>query len=364
MARSYGALKVAVWEPTSGFRNLTQLAQWAYVLLISQPQINNLGVLPFTPEKWVRFAFGMRHETLDEALTELDELRYIVVDRETGELLVRTFIKHDKVWQQPSLATNARKLIREVESDRIRGLLTSRHPWLLTSESRETIEAYELAVENEQQSQEKTPAGSPLKTPPDSPLGSRAPAGAGAGEGSGVGAAAEVSSTSNTTNSHYAETEQPGDPAAAVESPTESDIREACTRFGADLNVVEPIARQLPGAVFAATVTKHAAKVKRGSVDDVPAHFVHLLKAELKDQARAAAKHAPPMPPTRLPENERPVKATGEDWVRHIVPTLTRHPFERVAALIAERAEAEDWTPAELEQRQHLALELHQAEAA
>lgn len=183
-------------------------------------------------------------------------------------------------------------------------------------------------------------------------------------EGLTTESAAGVQGTSSTSESHYAETEQPGDPAAAVESPTESDIRDACTRFGADLNVVEPVARQLPGAIFAAVVMKHTAKVARGSAREVPALFVDLLKRELKDQAKAVAKTTRVMPPTRLPEDERPVKVEGEDWVRHIVPTLTRHPFERVAALIDERAEAEDWTPAELEQRQHLALELHQAEAA
>lgn len=177
-------------------------------------------------------------------------------------------------------------------------------------------------------------------------------------------AAASTKSTSSTSESHYAETEQPGDPAAAVESPTEQDIRDACQRFGADLNIVEPIARQLPGAIFAAVVMKHTVKVARGSAREVPALFVDLLKRELKDQAKAVAKTTRVMPPTRLPEDERPVKVEGEDWVRHIVPTLARHPFDRVAHFIGERAEVELWTHDELEQRLAIARELHQAEAA
>jgi len=183
-------------------------------------------------------------------------------------------------------------------------------------------------------------------------------------EGLATDSAAGVQSTSGSLEARSAETEDLQTSAAAVESPTEQDIRDACKRFGADSKIVEPIARQLPGAIFAAVVTKHAAKVKRGSVDDVPALFVTLLKAELKDQARAAAKHAQPMPPTRLPEGERPTKVEGEDWVRHIVPTLKRHPFERVADLVAERAAAEHWTDEQLNDRLGLALELHQADAA
>lgn len=171
-------------------------------------------------------------------------------------------------------------------------------------------------------------------------------------------------STSSTTEASYAETDNPEDPAAAVEAPTESDIREACTRFRADLNIVEPIARQLPGAIFAAVVTKHAAKVKRGSVDDIPALFVRLLQAEFKEQAKTIAKQPRPMPPTRLPENERPKTVAGEEWVRHIVPTLRRHEWDRVWQLVLERADSEGWTDNERIDRLAIARELHQAEAA
>lgn len=165
MARSYGALKVAVWEPGSDFRSLSLLAQWGYVLLISQPQLNNLGIVPYTPEKWVRFAAGLNQETLAVALVELQNNRYVVVDVEAAELLVRTFIKHDKIWQQPKLITNARRLIREVESPGIRDVLVTRHPWLLDSSSKADIEEYEIAMETLRD----TPIGSSAHTPSDTP---------------------------------------------------------------------------------------------------------------------------------------------------------------------------------------------------
>jgi hypothetical protein len=128
--RSHGVIKVSVWEVGSGFRALSLDAQWAYEMLISQPQINNCGLLPYTPEKWVRFAAGLDKFRLGEALLELEIKRFTITDADTGEILVRTFIKHDQIWKQPKLVTNARKLIREVESERIREYLLSRHPWL------------------------------------------------------------------------------------------------------------------------------------------------------------------------------------------------------------------------------------------
>lgn len=131
MPRSHGIIHVAVWEVGSGFRANTLDAQWAYEMLISQPAINNLGLLPYTPEKWWRFAADLTVERLQEALTALEDDRMTITDPSTGELLVRTFIKHDGIWKHSKLVMNARKLIREVESERIRDYILDRHPWLL-----------------------------------------------------------------------------------------------------------------------------------------------------------------------------------------------------------------------------------------
>lgn len=133
-----------MWEVGSDFRGLSLDSQWAYEMLVSQPQINNLGLLPYTPEKWWRFAADLTAVRLHQALTQLEQAAMTVTDSETGELLVRTFIKHDRIWKQPKLVTNARKLIREVESHPIRSYLLDRHPWLIEeSWSHDKIERHE-----------------------------------------------------------------------------------------------------------------------------------------------------------------------------------------------------------------------------
>jgi hypothetical protein len=159
MPRSHGVLKVEVWEAASEFRRLPLAGQWAYAMLISQPQINNLGVLPYVPEKWWRFAYGLDRSGLDQLLDLLEQRRYTITDVETGELLVRTFIRHDGVWKVPKLVTNARRLWRETESPRIRGYLADRHPWLLDDRwNKEKIEKHEVAAR---------PPETPLDTPTD-----------------------------------------------------------------------------------------------------------------------------------------------------------------------------------------------------
>jgi hypothetical protein len=161
MPRSHGVIKVTVWEVGSDFRQLPLDGQWAYEMLISQPQINNLGLLPYNPEKWWRFADDLTAVRLHQALTVLEQAAMTVTDPDTGELLVRTFIKHDRIWKQPKLVTNARKLIREVESERIRAYLLDRHPWL-TDETwkQDRIERHESGVK-----QIRRPTTEPLSTP-------------------------------------------------------------------------------------------------------------------------------------------------------------------------------------------------------
>jgi hypothetical protein len=130
MARSHGIVKVTIWDPASDFRRLTRDAQRTYLLLLSQPQINNCGVLPYTPERWVRMAADDNSRAQKRALRELSEHNFVVIDERTGELLVRTFVRHDRIESQPNLVKAAQREFREIESVGIRALLYEMHPWL------------------------------------------------------------------------------------------------------------------------------------------------------------------------------------------------------------------------------------------
>lgn len=143
MARVHGIIKTEVWEAGSEFRRRTLPAQWAYAMLVSQPQINNCGVLPYVPEKWARFATGLTIDQLDSALAELEQHRFVVVDQDTGELLVRTFIKHDRIWKQPNLVTAARREYAAIESDRIRRILVAQHSWLTDTRPPSDVRTFE-----------------------------------------------------------------------------------------------------------------------------------------------------------------------------------------------------------------------------
>lgn len=166
MSRSHGVIKVEVWEAVSDFRRLYLDAQWAYAMLVSQPLINNLGVLPYVPEKWARLSLDLTPQRLRHALDQLEEQRYTVTDEATAELLIRTFIRHDKVWSQPKLVTNARRLIREVESPPIRDYLLSEHPWLTD----ETWSGEKIRRHENRRRPRDTPSETPSDTPSETPI--------------------------------------------------------------------------------------------------------------------------------------------------------------------------------------------------
>lgn len=298
MARSYGALKVSVWEPGSEFRTLSPLAQWAYALLLSQPQLTNLGTLPYTPERWSRFAAGMTLELLEQAIDELGHGSFVIVDRDTGELLVRTFIKHDKVFEQPRLVTNARRIISEVESDRIRGYLTMRHPWLLDESAKEAVEKYEADVAETPfdtpshtpfQANGNKPLSIPLSEGVSKPLRPRA-ARAGPGPGPGVGAAAKVQTQALSEAQHEPreDEQEPEELAAAqaLEAPRPSAVGDVCLEWAADQRQVEPLAQALTSGEFADVVGTVRKRVETGNVQNPAGLLMQLLRLAVKQRAR------------------------------------------------------------------------------
>jgi len=99
--RHYANVQTSVWAADSGFRGLPARAQWLYLLLLSQPNISAAGVLPLTVRRWAQMSANMTTAALGEILDELEAQRYVVVDHDTEELLVRTFVRWDNGYRNP-----------------------------------------------------------------------------------------------------------------------------------------------------------------------------------------------------------------------------------------------------------------------
>jgi hypothetical protein len=123
MAREHARILTRIWDPESDFRNRSADAQRLYFLLLSQRSLNHAGVLPLTVKKWANCCAGTTADDIWSALKELAEERYVVVDADTEEVLVRSYIRNDGVAKQPNILKAALRLASEVESPKLRAVL-------------------------------------------------------------------------------------------------------------------------------------------------------------------------------------------------------------------------------------------------
>ncbi|MEV0085239.1 hypothetical protein [Saccharopolyspora sp. NPDC050642] len=84
----------AIWRNRE-FRALPADAQRVYLLLVTQPDISATGTLPLTLRRWADMASDTTVDGVTGALQVLSDKKFIVVDYDTEELLVRSFVKWD-----------------------------------------------------------------------------------------------------------------------------------------------------------------------------------------------------------------------------------------------------------------------------
>jgi hypothetical protein len=122
MARSYGHIMSAIWND-SDFRALSGAAQRVYLMLITQADITSAGTLSLTIKRWSSYAADTPSDALRDALSELMEERYVVIDGATEELLVRKFVKWDGGWSNSKRLPAIRAAATTVSSGKLRAAL-------------------------------------------------------------------------------------------------------------------------------------------------------------------------------------------------------------------------------------------------
>lgn len=102
MARTFTQLKSSIWSDRS-FVALPAHAQRVYLLAKSQANVSWCGVVPFTEKRWASMAPDTTVGVICDAINVLVDRGYVVLDPETEELWVRSWVKHNGVMEQPNL---------------------------------------------------------------------------------------------------------------------------------------------------------------------------------------------------------------------------------------------------------------------
>lgn len=122
MPRERATINVDIWSDAD-FRDLTDPAQSLYFKITSHPKLDYCGVTDFHPG---RLAALGREYTADQvmiAAQELSDRYFIVVDQDTDEVMVRSFLRHDGLMKQPRLAVSAAKAYGAIASNKIRAVV-------------------------------------------------------------------------------------------------------------------------------------------------------------------------------------------------------------------------------------------------
>lgn len=119
MARDHARVYCSIWG-NAEFIALPLEAQRLYLLVVSQRDLTNAGTIAYTPAKWAQLAPNTTVTAIRKTSKLLERSRFFVIDEATQELLIRTFVRHDRVLAQPNVSVNMANSANLIVSPKIR----------------------------------------------------------------------------------------------------------------------------------------------------------------------------------------------------------------------------------------------------
>lgn len=121
MPRSHGRIMAAIWND-GDFVTMRGSAQRLFMFLLSQGDLSHAGLVPLRVRRWAQKAEDLSVAGIQDDLAYLSERRFIVVDEDTEEVLVRTFVRNDGVYKQPKVMLRLREDAKQIESRLLRAV--------------------------------------------------------------------------------------------------------------------------------------------------------------------------------------------------------------------------------------------------
>ena len=122
MARDRANIRVDIWADQD-FRDLTGEAQRLYMQLLTHPTLNYAGVAEWRPGRLAAMASDLTAASIERAGAELGARFFIVVDEQTEEVLVRSYVKHDGLLKQPKMVVSMTNAYAAIASKLIRNVI-------------------------------------------------------------------------------------------------------------------------------------------------------------------------------------------------------------------------------------------------
>ena len=122
MARERANINTAIWGDRD-WRKLTSSAKCLYMLLLTHPTISYAGVVDWRPKKLAPLSPDTTPESLEQIASELQEARFIFVDHESEEVLIRSYLRHDGILKQPKLSVSMANAYSAISSMKVQDIV-------------------------------------------------------------------------------------------------------------------------------------------------------------------------------------------------------------------------------------------------
>lgn len=102
MAREHANIRNDMWNDPD-FRELSADAQLLYMQLLTSSTLTYAGVADWRPKRIAALSRGRKPKAVEDAAVELQRGLFIIVDQDTEEVLIRSFLKHDGLLHKPNV---------------------------------------------------------------------------------------------------------------------------------------------------------------------------------------------------------------------------------------------------------------------
>ncbi|ALF01248.1 replication initiation protein [Arthrobacter phage Brent] len=120
--RKYGKIKLSA-QSDPDWRALSHTAQWLYWALIGSEALTACGSMDYKPKHLQALSPTMNTAGVDAAMDELRARKFVVLDEETDELILRSFIRNDEVVPNPNMMVAVIKAWRKLASLKLRSVI-------------------------------------------------------------------------------------------------------------------------------------------------------------------------------------------------------------------------------------------------
>ncbi len=122
MAMDHAKVRRNIWADED-FRELPQRAQWLYLYVMTSPSLSYCGVADWRPARIAAATDDLTARDVEVAAVEPEMNHYLVIDRETEEVLVRSWVKHDELMDRWNMAAAMSRAYGQVASKVLRGVI-------------------------------------------------------------------------------------------------------------------------------------------------------------------------------------------------------------------------------------------------